>query len=125
MSLEDVLRQFGMYWIGYAKRTSYGSIFRLVGNDIVTFISNLNRMHQSISTSMPQAQMPQFDVVESDDTKISVIYKSDREGLEPFVQGLFEALLEHFNLKGSVEYATETEGVRFQISQSKDMSAVA
>lgn len=125
MPLEDVLRTFGKYWIGYARETSYGSIFRLVGNDIETFISNLNRMHQSISTSMPEAEMPQFDVVASSEHDIAVIYKSVRQGLEPFVQGLFEALLEHFNQTGSVAYQPANDGIRFQITRSKDISAVA
>lgn len=98
----DVLRDFGQYWIRYAGESAFASVMEMAGDDFPAFISNLNRMHGAIQSSMPYAILPEFALVRSDETGLSVQYISDRAGLEPFVAGLLEGLLNRFGIDGEV-----------------------
>lgn len=104
---DKMLKQFGQFWIRYAEASSFGSILAFTGQDIVSFISNLDRMHRTIQDVMIKAQMPSFSILEHDVGQITVEYRSTRTGLAPFVSGLLLGLLERFNLKGSVSLISE------------------
>lgn len=76
----ELLRSFGTYWIEFATRSHYGPMFRIAGSDLESFLRNLNRMHQSIRTTLPSSRMPTFEVLECGDERIDVLYQSGREG---------------------------------------------
>jgi guanylate cyclase soluble subunit beta len=102
-SVSDCLKAFGRYWIRFAERGSYGAMMDFTGRDIATFIGNLDRMHQAVQAAMPEARVPSFRLVEQSPECLKVQYRSEREGLEPFVIGLLEGLLDRFETAGSVE----------------------
>lgn len=104
---DKMLEQFGQFWIRYAEASSFASILAFTGQDLVSFISNLDRMHRTIADVMINARMPSFSVLAHDVGQITVEYRSTRTGLAPFVSGLLLGLLDRFNLKGSVNLISE------------------
>ncbi|KUR71146.1 hypothetical protein AQZ52_10770 [Novosphingobium fuchskuhlense] len=103
LSFDDALRVFGRYWVQFAELSSFGPIMDFTGQDIVTFINNLDRMHRSVVLAMPDARVPSFTLLDETRQNLRVRYRSDRTGLEAFVIGLLEGLLDRMNEKGTVE----------------------
>jgi guanylate cyclase soluble subunit beta len=120
----DLLRAFGRYWIEYAATSPFGVMFRVGGQDIRSFLRNLNRMHASIHATMPGSRMPSFEVLLETNSRIDVLYVSERIGLEAFVEGLFSGLLHHFGENGEVAHLeSRTDGDVFSILLSGPRAA--
>lgn len=100
--MEQCLGLFGRYWVRFAERGSYGAIMDFAGNDLAGFISSLDRIHQAVLTIMPEARVPSFSVTSEEPGRLTVLYRSEREGLEPLVAGLLEGILDRFGLNGAV-----------------------
>lgn len=109
MPVEEALRVFGRYWVRFAELSSFGPIMDFTGQDIVTFINNLDRMHRSVVLAMPDARVPSFTLLDETRQNLRVRYRSDRTGLEMFVIGLLEGLMDRLNETGSVEVAARCE----------------
>lgn len=107
VALPDLLRKFGRHWIKFADRGSYAAMMDFTGRDLVTFVSNLDRMHQAVVVAMPNARVPSFRLVENQAGRLVIAYRSERAGLESFVVGLLEGLLVRFELRGSVACLAE------------------
>ncbi len=117
MDLPTCLKHFGRYWIRFAERGSYGALMNFTGQDMKSFIANLDRMHAAIALALPHANTPSFSVVGLDDSEIRVRYWSSRDGLEPFVVGLLEGLLDRFGETGTVTQCdAKSNGTDFVIS---------
>lgn len=116
LSLPDFLEQFGREWIktGFEH---YGGILRRCGNDVETFIHNLDMMHAAVVGAMPKARIGSFEILQSEPTCLVVKYKSKREDISHFVAGLLKGILDHFERSGSVQIicVTGTE-MRFLIT---------
>lgn len=107
---EECLFEFGRYWIDYASRGSLASAMDLTGQDLVSFISNLDRLHLSVGMAMPGSRLPNFNVLLTEPGFLKVQYHSQRTGLEVFVSGLFYGLIERFGLIGDVRIADSSPG---------------
>jgi guanylate cyclase soluble subunit beta len=107
---EECLFEFGRYWIDYASRGSLASAMDLTGHDLVSFISNLDRLHLSVGMAMPGSRLPNFNVLLTEPGFLKVQYHSQRTGLEVFVSGLFYGLIERFGLIGDVRIADSSPG---------------
>ncbi|MDG1418086.1 MAG: heme NO-binding domain-containing protein [Maricaulis sp.] len=116
--LDELLKSFGEYWIKYASETSYGGMMKMAGNDLVSLLSNLDRMHVGIAAQMPGASMPSFEVLDASDTQIKIRYRSERDGLEAFVVGLLQGLLNRFNDFGEIRYIINADFSDFTIVRS-------
>lgn len=103
LSLSQCLVAYGRYWIRFAAQGAYGGLMNFTGTDFCTFIENLDRMHQTVHAAMSEAIVPSFKITGRGEDYIKVEYRSEREGLEPFVAGLLEGLLDHFAITGNVE----------------------
>ena len=114
--LEDLLERFGRYWIEFAGKTRYSNFMDMAGDDVETFMDSLDNMHASIRASMPGADMPSFEAQTLADGRLEVIYRSSREGLEPFVVGLLHGVLERFDQKGSVTFEVKEGQSNFYIT---------
>lgn len=108
LDMHDALRIFGRYWIRFAEQGAFGSIMDFTGRDLISFITNLDRMHQAVQLAMPDAQVPSFTLLDAVDGRLRVRYRSERVGLEPFVVGLFEGVLERMGEIGVVEHVPST-----------------
>lgn len=109
MAVEDALRVFGRYWVRYAELSSFGPIMDFTGQDLVTFINNLDRMHRSVVLAMPDARVPSFTLLAETRQRLLVRYRSDRSGLEMFVIGLLEGVMDRMGEAGTVEVAARGE----------------
>lgn len=111
----DLLRNFGRYWIGYTAKSHYGTMFRVGGDRLDTFLMNLNRMHASVHSTMPASRMPSFELLRNEDGRMDVLYTSDRTGLFPFVEGLLSGLMDYFGETGTITHAMTEEGDVFSL----------
>ena len=105
ISVEDCLMAFGRYWVKFAERGAFGQLLNFAGRDFITFLENLDRMHQAVVSAMPEARVPSFRIADRGEGVVRVAYTSERAGLEPMVVGLLEGLLARFKLTGEVEQA--------------------
>lgn len=96
VSGEEVLRQFGRYWVAFTAKEGYGPILDLFGSDLKTCLRNLNLMHGHMGAMMPNLKPPRFVVAEHGDRMMRLKYYSSRMGLTPMVIGLLEGLSEKF-----------------------------
>lgn len=122
MPMEDTLRQLGSVWIDFAGASEYGRILRMAGDDFVSFLESLDRMHASIRSNMPKAEMPSFELISVEDEELQVRYRSTRNGLAPMVQGILLATAERFDESVEVTYLPEDGGALFFI-QRKSLNA--
>jgi hypothetical protein len=117
-SMAETFYHFGRYWIDFAGASAYGRVLDMAGGDLETFISNLDRMHASIKSNMPKASLPGFEVVESSPAAIHVLYRSERVGLAPFVQGILAAVAERFGEPVRVSYDERPGGALFVLARA-------
>ncbi|MFN3747961.1 MAG: heme NO-binding domain-containing protein [Sphingorhabdus sp.] len=111
LPVEDCLQEFGRYWVRFAERGSFGSFMDFTGQDLPSFIANLDRMHLAVATAMPKAQVPSFFLANQSPGRLEVEYRSVRTGLEKFVIGLLYGLMERFEIQGKVEILKANEQV--------------
>lgn len=117
MPAEDLLTAFGHHWIKFVGVSVYQSVIEMTGDNLVTFIENLNRMHDSIKATMPKAVLPSFLVSENSAAHIKIIYKSPRKGFESFVKGLLEGLIDKFGERGEVSFSILNDRSEFLIER--------
>jgi len=110
-TMEQTMRAFGRYWVSFVSKDAYGAILDFTGRDLATLLRNLNRMHQTVRVTMPDAIVPCFTMIEESADQIGVEYRSQRSGLQPMVLGLLEGLVEKFGLTAAVEQVSADGGV--------------
>jgi hypothetical protein len=93
----DFLRAVGVHWVNFGSRSAFSSLLRFGGHTFEDFVGNLDDMHLKIKASLPELQPPSFRVEPIHEGQIRVTYHSEREGLFPFVEGLFEGLSDYFD----------------------------
>ena len=103
----DILRGFGEYWVKNIALVHYAELMRASGSSFVDFTKNLDHMHQRIRVTFPDYSPPSFRVRPVDEHVLQVDYYSNREGLLPFVEGLFNGLAEHFGVTISFEHVPD------------------
>lgn len=116
MPADELLRAFGKYWIGYVTTSPFAAAFNATGHDFTSFVDGLDRLHRSVRTAMPRANMPKFEVLETAPGRVDILYSSTRAGLEPFVAGLLLGLLERFGESGEISYSPGEGGVVFAVA---------
>jgi hypothetical protein len=99
MSQHDILVAFGDHWSRYTGNQGYGEMYKLLGNDYATFLTNLPRLHDHVAFIFPDLQMPQFEAELFDERFVRVFYRSERPGLSPMVFGLLEGMGKVYNTK--------------------------
>jgi len=114
--IDQTLLELGRHWIDFAGRSAYSNVMGMAGDTLPEFCRNLDRMHTSIQATMPDAVMPSFEVETMNDTGITLIYRSQRTGLETFVQGLLEGLMARFKVDGVVSRVDDAHPVRFRLT---------
>jgi hypothetical protein len=92
ISLAEVLEAFGEYWVLYTKRGGYGEMFRWWGDDLRSFLLNLNNMHTRIALFFPHLKPPTFECTDLGDNSLVLHYHSERRGLAPIVIGMLKGL---------------------------------
>jgi hypothetical protein len=112
LTVEDTLHAFGRHWIRASGQGPYAGVLQILGTSLLESLNNLDQMHASIQLAMPGAQLPQFSVLSQDDRSIRLGYYSKRAGLESFVCGLLDGMLEKFATPGLVEFSGQEGDAR-------------
>ena len=107
LSPVDVLQSFGKYWIHNIASKHYADLMSKTGTSFERFISNLDHMHSRIQATFPNYKPPSFRVKKLESGLLQVDYYSEREGLLPFVEGLFIGLGEYFEMKLHIEHVAD------------------
>lgn len=100
--VEEMLEQFGAYWVRFAGTSGYAAMLDMAGDNLLECLRNLDRLHSGIKLTLPDAELPSFTVLDHGKGYVNVRYSSVRVGLEPFVKGLLAGLLARFGLEGTV-----------------------
>ena len=106
----EILNAFGRHWIKYTGQNGYGDMLSLGGQDLYTFLSNLDRMHAGMSHTYPELRPPSFSCEPVSPSQLRLYYRSERQGLANFVTGLLEGLGEHLNTPLEVHHQGPVEG---------------
>ncbi len=85
---EDLLFEFGRYWVLFVGREGYGELMSSAGTDVIDFLGNLDNLHTRVQTMMPELQPPGFKVSDATESGCRLHYFTERPGLAPFVEGL-------------------------------------
>ena len=102
---EEVLRQFGSYWIRFTATEGYGPLVEALGDTLPEFLTNLgNDLHARVALTMPDLKPPEFSTEEVAENHFRVHYLSHRVGLKPMVQGLLEGLAERYEATAEVSH---------------------
>ena len=99
-----ILKTFGEYWVKEIASVHYEKIMKSSGVTFADFLANLDHMHQRIRVTFPNYNPPSFRVKSLDPSTLQVDYYSHREGLIPFVEGLFSGLAEYFSVQIQIEH---------------------
>lgn len=99
----EILAGFGQYWVGFASR-NYDYVLDMSGQDLLTFVKNLNNMHARIGLWMPDLKPPSFLVTDETPGTFKLQYRSSRGGYAPMVSGLLKGLGERFNTDVAIEH---------------------
>jgi guanylate cyclase soluble subunit beta len=101
---------FGKYWVLETATRSYEMLLSATGQDLVEFLTNLNVLHDRITSTFLNYSPPEFYIEEKEDHHL-IHYVSQREGLTPFVIGLLNGLSERFRctltILGQTDVAVE------------------
>lgn len=117
LPLPDLMEKFGRHWIEYIGQKQFGRLLDIAGRDLLSVLTNLDRLHAAVLAAMPQARVPSFTVVAAQNDSILLRYRSQRKGLEPLIKGLLVGLLNRFQLHGDVQLMPcEDNKVEFRIT---------
>lgn len=118
LEASQVLEAFGEYWILYTAEEGYGEMLSLSGENLSSFLSNLNMLHDRITHIMPDLKPPKFSVEERAENDVLLTYESDREGLTSMVVGLLRGLGKRFGKNCTIKQ------VAFREEANKDVFQV-
>lgn len=105
VSAAELLRSFGRYWVLETAPRHYGPLMSFTGRNFAEFMTNLDRMHDRVATIYLNLRQPSFETERLDERTMRLHYRSQREGLAPFVIGVIEGLGERFRVRVEVELA--------------------
>jgi hypothetical protein len=92
MPLEEILMQFGEYWIVKTARDGYGGMLLANGKSLPEFLINLPSLHNRVAMLFPHLEPPHFSLTEVTGESLKLHYRSKRPGLTSFVIGLLRGL---------------------------------
>jgi guanylate cyclase soluble subunit beta len=106
--VEACMEMFGEYWVLETASKSYGMLLDAAGEDMVSFLRNMNALHDRITSTFLDYVPPQFYVEERGEHHL-IHYVSKREGLMSFVVGLLKGLAARFNSEVTILSQTEMD----------------
>ena len=94
---EEVLREFGEYWVLFTAKKGYGEMLAAGGQTLPEFLQNLDALHTRVGIIMPHLRPPSFSCTDITAHSLHLHYYSDREGLTHMVAGLVQGLGKMFS----------------------------
>lgn len=91
---DELLRNFGRYWSTRIAPESYGDYLDSAGRRLPDVLEGLDDMHTRLQALFPELRPPSIELEDNGGEPLTVHYRSEREGLAPFMIGLLEGLSE-------------------------------
>lgn len=103
----EILESFGVYWVVKTAQEGYGDMMAAGGRTLPEFLVNLPNFHSRVSMIFPHLSPPRFRCTDVTPRSVRMLYESHREGLAPFVVGLFKGLGQRFATPLTVEQVAQ------------------
>jgi hypothetical protein len=103
LSIRDVLRAFGEWWVLHTGKQKYSGLMEAGGSNLMQFLMNLPHFHNRVMLIYPRLTPPEFSTSHIEDSSIWIHYRSKREGLQEFVYGLLSGLSILYETPVSIE----------------------
>lgn len=88
---EEILEEFGVYWIEHAGRETFSSFYSLAGTSAREFLLNMHRLNAKGSWEGLAADPERFECTELHDGRLHIHYRST-EGFCAAVRGMIAGL---------------------------------
>ena len=105
----QLLEDFGRYWVRYTLVEGYGALLHDLGSSFSEALNSLDGMHARVSLLYPALRPPRFRCETVGPTTIRLHYLSQRRGLSPMVVGLIEGLAERYGLQATASHERQHE----------------
>ncbi len=107
---EELLKEFGRYWMKYTMVEGYGALLSDLGPTLHSALAALDGMHARVTLLYPALKPPMFRVTGMTDKGMRLHYHSDRAGFAPMIIGLVEGLGERYGVRVEVTHAVAKGG---------------
>ena len=97
MAPADILRALGEHWILDTGLKKYGALLRSGGSNFKEFVSYLPNFHSRVMLLYPNIIPPEFEVETISENELLLHYRSQRDGLTTFVEGLIQGIAKMFD----------------------------
>jgi len=96
--VDDCMNLFGRHWVAAVATRNFETLMDATGSDTITFLRNVNALHDRITSTFLDFIPPEFHLEDIDAAagRYHVHYHSQRKGLSHFVTGLLHGLAKHF-----------------------------
>lgn len=88
----EILEEFGIYWVTVTGIEKYGDLMRAGGQNFTHFVLNLPNFHSRVMLIFPKLEPPEFNVEQVSEKQLILHYYSTRDGLSSFVIGLIKGI---------------------------------
>jgi len=95
LSADEVMIEFGKYWVSHTGKKSYPSLFTLAGSNARDFLSHVDRIHTQVTQSIAGAHPPKLAAEDLPNGGLAIHYASERK-LCPVLHGLILGVGIHF-----------------------------
>lgn len=103
ITVSDVLKTFGEWWIMRTGKEKYGYLMESGGNNLKEFLVNLPLFHNRVMMIYPKLTPPEFKISDIEKNSLHVHYFSKRIGLQDFVYGLLAGLGKFYGCPVKIE----------------------
>lgn len=104
VSVDDVLKSFGEWWILHTGKNHYGYLLESGGDNFKSFLLNLPSFHNRVMMMYPKLTPPEFKISDVTENSLHLHYFSKRKGLTAFVLGLMAGLGKFFTTNVQTEH---------------------
>eukprot|EP00794_Sanderia_malayensis_P006990 gene6990-7775_t len=92
LSIDVVLEKFGEHFFKYCVESGYDRILRVLGRNLMEFLSNLDALHDHLASIYPGITAPSFRTTDRGDGDLLLHYYSCRKGLSHIVIGIVKTV---------------------------------
>ncbi|CAH8834431.1 unnamed protein product [Trichobilharzia szidati] len=86
-SVEQLTYQSGLYFAAFTSDYGYENLLRVQGRDFISFLHNLDNLHEYLRFSYPKIRPPSFSIVKATHNCIRLKYSTKRDGYTHYVRG--------------------------------------
>lgn len=106
---DQILHQFGQYWVLETAQHGYGAMLKGSGKSLREFLINLPNFHTRVAMIFPHLAPPRFECTEITESSLRLHYRTHRPGLAQFVVGLVQGLGKLYETPTTVELTESKE----------------